>query len=240
MAIDTFSLEHYGAAPPAGSPASLSRYRALFLAGPRRSVLRTLQYERLRRLPPLGRVLDFGGGDRADYRDLLSCTSYASINIDARMAPTWLTAVGQPLPVGDIPFDTVLSMNTFEHIFDVQSLLRQLHGALVEGGRFITMVPFLFPLHAHPDDFFRPAPSWWKRALADAGFAHVAVEPLYWGRSSTAAVCGGMSGPFKPLRLHLALLADVVSAKLNRAPADLAMSRAVGYVVHAAKGMRAT
>lgn len=214
---------------------SLDRYRSLFLGNRNISIMRALQYERLAEMRNLGRVLDFGGGQLASYRALVHCDQYESINIDPQIQPTWQVKIGEDLPAPANSYDTVLSMNTFEHVYRVHDALKQLNHALKPGGQFITMVPFLYPVHGHPDDFFRPTPSWWKLALAESNYSQVAVSPLYWGRSSTALTASGLSGPCQHARMHLALLKDLLSSRIKPAPPELAMSRAVGYLVTAVK-----
>ncbi len=114
---------------------TFSRYR--YLAGKidRYSVTRLLQYEALENYPLVGDVLDFGGGEKSDYRKLLKCTSYQSVNIDPKIEPTWLVNVGEPLPCETASFDTAISLNTLEHIFDAQSALAELYRVLLTGRR---------------------------------------------------------------------------------------------------------
>lgn len=194
---------------------SLDRYKNLFLNDKNLSVLRTLQYELLARTPLKGKVLDFGGGKKAAYHHLINCESYDSVNIDPAMEPTWLTKVGEKLPSPPAQYDTVLSMNTLEHIFDARFVVEEIYGALAPGGTFISAVPFLFPVHAHPDDFFRPTVSWWNQALSSAGFKKISVTPLIWGPFSTGLTCSAMVGPLKRLRLHAALLMDLLYARIR-------------------------
>ena len=46
------------------------------------SITRALQYEFIKHYPMYGRVLDVGGGEKADYRSWLNCDLYDSVNID--------------------------------------------------------------------------------------------------------------------------------------------------------------
>lgn len=194
---------------------SLGRFWTLSNIVPSMSLTRALQYELLFDLKFDGRLLDFGGGDLANYREKLDVTQYSSVNIDAGIKPTWVIGVDDDLPIGDGKYDHVLAMNTLEHIFDAEKVILRLHGALKDGGEFFATTPFLYPIHAHPDDFFRPTPSWYRHALSRAGFEDVDVIPLAWGPATTAMCCAGVRGPFKRLRWRIAMLWDLTLLSLR-------------------------
>ena len=216
----------------AGPLPSFKRYKSLFLNGNGESITRALQYEQLRRKTFFGKMLDFGGGEKAKYRPLLSVESCESMNIDPAMAPTWVTGVGEPLPCPDAQYDTVLSLNTFEHIYDVQPVIREIRRVLKPGGEFVCALPFLYPVHAHPDDFFRPTASWWVRTLSDAGFADIRITPLLWGPFSTGAVCSGLPGPFRTIRKHISLLLDLLYVRLRFGHREMHFTGPAGAGLH--------
>jgi SAM-dependent methyltransferase len=206
---------------------SISRYRDLF-SNKYFSLTRELQYEILKNLTLNGCVLDFGGGEKARYRAMISCDSYESVNIDSEMNPTWVTTLNTKLPCSSNSYDTVFSLNTLEHVFDVRFVLKDISRVLKNGGEFVCAVPFLYPVHAHPFDYFRPTPSWWIEALEQAGFKEVTIMPLVWGPFSTGTVCSGLPGPFKRIRLHLSLVMDILYAKCRYRRKQKAYSGALG------------
>lgn len=196
---------------------SWQRYKDLFFFKTGNfSVLRILQYEILRKKTFKGKTLDFGGGAKADYHQVVSFETYESVNIDESMDPTWLSSIGEKLSCPQGEYDTALSMNTFEHIFDARFSLEQLHNALKEGGELVCATPFLYPIHAYPQDYFRPTDMWWKETLQEIGFIDIKVTPLLWGPFSTGLVCSGTPGPFKTMRLHIALLKDWLYIQLGQ------------------------
>jgi SAM-dependent methyltransferase len=201
------------------------------------SVLRTLQYEKLAHCHFPGKTLDIGGGDHADYHNIVKFTQYESINIDPEIKPTWVIGVDDAFPVADQSYDTVLSLNTFEHIYDVHNVIREIWRALKPGGEFIASVPFLYPIHGHPNDFFRPTPGWWNESLKAAGFNSIEIEPLAWGPFSTGLSCSGMPGPFKRARLHISLLMDVFYTRVRRerSQSNGVLTFSVGFFVKAKK-----
>jgi SAM-dependent methyltransferase len=138
----------------------------------------------------------------------------ASVNIDPDIAPTYLLKPGQALPFIDASFDTVLCLNTLEHIYDAPAVLAELFRVLKPGGVIHVTVPFMYRIHGHPDDYFRATPSWWRETFARTGFAGLDFSPLVWGRASTGAVVPGFRGIAPRLRQHLAMLKDIFSARL--------------------------
>ncbi|GAA0309544.1 class I SAM-dependent methyltransferase [Rhodovulum strictum] len=194
---------------------TLERWRKLTWAHPGQSLLRMLEYERLASVRLSGRVLDMGGGRNADYLPLLpEGVNLESVNIDPRIEPTHLVQPGQPLPLADDSFDAAICFNTLEHIYDAMAVLKELHRVVRPGGEVHVIVPFMFRIHGHPDDYFRATPNWWRESFGRTGFSALLLSPLVWGRRSTAAVVPGLYGPSPRFRMHLAMLLDVLTAKL--------------------------
>jgi SAM-dependent methyltransferase len=223
---------------------SFSRYRSIFKKK-HYSLSRELQYEILKSIQLKGRVLDFGGGENASYRKLICCESYESVNIDTAINPTWVTKINEELPCSSNIYDTVISFNTLEHVYDAKFVIKEISRILKKEGEFICSVPFLHVIHAHPNDYFRPTPNWWVETLANEGFREVKIIPLIWGPFSTGVVCSGIPGPFKHFRLHIALLMDILYGKLHFPGMETQYSGSVGrdvqkhalsFFVHAVKG----
>jgi|APSaa5957512535_1039671.scaffolds.fasta_scaffold69063_2 SAM-dependent methyltransferase len=197
---------------------SLSRYLRISNELKTISLTRFLQYELIEKIDLKGSVLDFGGGDKALYKPLLKCKDYQSANIDKTILPTFLLQSSEPIPCNDKIFDTVISFNTLEHIYNAKAALEEMHRVLKKQGELLITTPFLFPVHGHPDDFFRPTSSWYIEALSKVGFTDIKVVPLFWGPLSTGQVCSGVPGPFRQIRKNIALLLDIIyfKFKLNR------------------------
>lgn len=228
---------------PAELP-SFARYKKLFWRGSGASATRVLQYERLAQKKFKGTLLDFGGGDKAKYRDILNCESYESVNIDRAIAPTWITEVGEKLPCPRDHYDHVISLNTIEHIYDAQGVIRDIFDVLKKKGEFTCTIPFLYPVHGHPDDYFRPTASWWHQTLRQTGFSEIRIMPLLWGPFTTGLICSGLPGPLKWPRTQATLLLDLLYVKLRfrgktghfegKAGEDI-QKHALGYFIEAVK-----
>lgn len=192
---------------------TIGRWLQLNKRFPGDSTLRKLEYEKLFDLEIAGHVLDLGGGARSKYREKLpQDIEYSSVNIDPDIDPTWLVEPGEPLPIADDTFDVCLSMNTLEHVYDPKFLINEIYRTLKPGGVVHISVPWIFRIHAHPDDYTRATPSWWRQAMSDAGFSDTEVTPLVWGRYSTASSICGFRGLFRKTRNHLTHIRDVLYA----------------------------
>lgn len=178
------------------------RYFRIFLSG-KTSIYRALMNEELARIKYSGRILDFGGGARAqyfsDFAELIQNGSYESANIDPEMMPTYLTDVDCRVPVGDEVFDMVLSFNTLEYIFDEKAALREFVRVLKTGGQVVLAVPFLFRVHGDTD-YHRQTAHWWLQALSDVGIGHVKIVPLSWDFMTSGLSVTEGGGPIRRLR----------------------------------------
>lgn len=213
---------------------SWSRLRKLFGRDSELSVLRALEYELMGQMRFSGRILDFGGGSNANYRELMrrwtTGCAYETANIDGAIRPTHLIRPGQPLPIADDSYDFVITLNTLEHVYEIEATLTELLRVLIPGGQLVATVPFLFRIHGHPDDFLRGTPSWWARTLCRIGFGHIAIAPLLWGPLSTGLSVSGIPGPFKRWRMQLALTLDMLHAR-RHCPDQLHYSGELAQIV---------
>lgn len=196
---------------------SFARYRHLFLRSKDKSILRCLEYERLSQLGLTGRVLDFGGGSKSNYsKEIVNWGNpeqgyiYESANIDPKIEPTYLINKGGTVPVEADRYDVVISLNTFEHVDNLSRTFDEVSRVLKTGGRLIFIVPFIFRVHGHPNDYFRGTASFWEKFLKVYGFGEIEIETMNWGPFSTALTVSGSPGPFKTQRRNLALLMDVI------------------------------
>lgn len=151
-----------------------------------------------------GRVLNVGGGSRP-YREL----SPEMVNVDFSTHPQVnlrVDFVRDGLPFKDGSFDTVLCMNVLEHVRDPARVLAEIRRVLRPGGFLLFGVPFLYPYHPDPDDYWRFTASGIRELLRD--FREVRVIPL-GGRFSTLLLflhqLGGIPRPivrwlYRPLR----------------------------------------
>jgi|APSaa5957512622_1039677.scaffolds.fasta_scaffold51227_2 SAM-dependent methyltransferase len=224
------------------------RYVNIFINNFNMSIYRALEYEALSRLEFSGRILDFGGGENAHYLSSIKTWTldggYESVNISAEMKPTYLIALGDDLPVADNTFDMVISINTLEHVYNLNKVLKELVRVLRPGGRIVLAVPFLFRMHGCPDDYNRPTVSWWRETLPQYGVNDMEVTPLVWDILTTGLSVTERAGPFSSLRRILVPLYGLLYAQIrgrgtgDRYPQQIgeALSNAaLGYVISGVK-----
>ena len=125
-------------------PITFTRYLKLSRDIERISITRALQYEIIRSHPFNGLLLDVGGGRNADYLSMINCEVYEAINIDAAMEPTWKVGVGERFPCSSEQYDTVISFNTLEHVFDPRFIINEMTRVIKKGGKLAITTPFCF------------------------------------------------------------------------------------------------
>ncbi|OSQ40469.1 methyltransferase domain-containing protein [Thalassospira mesophila] len=196
---------------------TFTRFLKLFARKMDKSVLRTLEYEKLSHIQIDGKILDFGGGENSKYNHIKekwmkdnSDYVFHSANIDKNMDPTFIVDVDGKIPCAENTYNHVISLNTFEHIYDVSICLTEINRILEKNGKIIFTVPFIYQVHGHPNDYSRFTPNYWREFLSRHGFNDIKIESLNWGPFSTGASISGCPGPFRALRIKISLLLDVL------------------------------
>lgn len=70
--------------------------------------------------------------------------------------------------------DRILCLNVLEHVYDYDLAIANLHRALAPDGVLAVAVPFAFPLHDEPGDYWRFTEHALRRMFA--GFTHVELK----------------------------------------------------------------
>jgi SAM-dependent methyltransferase len=73
-----------------------------------------------------------------------------------------VTAISLP----DGSAGTVLCLETFEHVFEVQKAFTEVFRLLQPGGVFVITTPLNFRIHGYPDDYWRITPNCLRRMLS--------------------------------------------------------------------------
>jgi SAM-dependent methyltransferase len=98
------------------------------------------------------KTLEVGSFGQASY------TKYFPNRIGVDVKPgkgTDIVASVYELPFGDAEFDVVLRCSVLEHLEDPRKAIAEMMRVLKPKGRIIVSVPFLFPLHDAPGDYWR-------------------------------------------------------------------------------------
>jgi SAM-dependent methyltransferase len=157
-----------------------------------------------------GKVLDFGCGTKP-YESLFSnATLYTGVDIAASGHNHADSKVdmfydGKTLPFANGSFDSVVSFEVFEHVFNIDEVLAEVGRVLKPGGRLLVTVPFAWEEHEIPYDFARYTSYGIEHVLRRAGFDIVRTVK---STTSVLAMC----------QLFIAYLAKYVSPQ-SRFPA---------------------
>ncbi len=102
-----------------------------------------------------GRLLDLGCGNQP-YRVWYETLVLNPVAVDMiASAGVAALAGGSNLPFADSSFDTVLATEVLEHVPDVERTLAEIHRVLRPGGHLMATVPFVYPVHEAPHDYWR-------------------------------------------------------------------------------------
>lgn len=196
---------------------SLPRFRALRAYGAKQTMLRRMELDLVASLNLSGTVLDFGGGSTANYvAHLPSGLTLRSVNISDEFKPTDLVQVGEPIPYPDAHFDAVITLNVLEHIYDDIAALTEVTRTLKPGGTLHILVPWMYPVHGHPDDFNRHTPSWWGATLTALAYQTPTLLPLVFGRRTSAlSIKGRGDKAIRGLVETQAALLDILEARIR-------------------------
>lgn len=144
-----------------------------------------------------GTVLDVGCGEMP-YKSLIlnqpKVTRYLGLDIEN---PTYQANVkpdiywdGTLIPLPDESIDYVVATELFEHIPDLNAILREIHRVLKPGGSIFFTVPFLWPLHDMPQDEYRYTPFSLKRILLQSGYCNPDIKAHGGWDASLAQMIG--------------------------------------------------
>ncbi len=132
-------------------------------------------------LTPTQSILDVGSG-LAPYRELFSHTAYTTCDwnqsLYAPEIPPDIVAPADAIPVEDSSFDAILCTEVLEHVPAPWDVLSEFHWIIRPGGRVWITVPFTWPLHEEPHDYYRYTRFGLQHLLEKAGFSEVEVSPL--------------------------------------------------------------
>ena len=150
-----------------------------------KSFLRREEYKVLSELSIDGEILDVGGSKRSGYHELIGGKhTITTGNIDESYGIDVTFDAQQRWPFEDETFDAVLFINILEHLYHYETAVKESFRVLKSGGMVAGVVPFMFNVHASPNDYFRYTRSALLRIFADAGFSDVRVQELGTGAFS--------------------------------------------------------
>ncbi|SDJ34514.1 Methyltransferase domain-containing protein [Frankineae bacterium MT45] len=102
-----------------------------------------------------GDLLDLGAGNQP-FRPWYEPLAKSVVALDVAPAPGLsLLSMAAPLPFQASSFDTILCTSVLEHVDNAEKAVAEMVRVLRPGGQLIITVPFLYPTHEAPYDFWR-------------------------------------------------------------------------------------
>ena len=120
-----------------------------------------------------GKLLDVGCGTKP-YENICNVDEYIGLEIDDEgnrqhnYADVFYD--GKTIPFEDKSFDSILSNQVFEHVFNPNQFLKEINRVTKVGGRFLITVPFVWDEHEQPYDYARYSSFGLKHILSENGF----------------------------------------------------------------------
>ncbi len=128
-----------------------------------------------------GIVLDVGGEKYSlvafQFGGQRGAEACICLNLSPAKKPD-VVADGGHIPFGTGTIDTVICLETLEHVRDPMQVMRELARVLRPSGLLFLSVPFLYRLHGAPNDFWRFTQYQVEHMLRQAGLEIVHMEHL--------------------------------------------------------------
>ena len=130
-----------------------------------------------------GKVLDFGCWEKP-YKQLFTFDEYIWVDFKNSGHDNHQNEVdffwdGKSLDFKNKEFDSILSTEVFEHIFNIDEVLIELHRILKKWWVMLMTIPFVIHEHEVPYDFARYTQFWIKHLLEKHGFKIIKIEQCW-------------------------------------------------------------
>ncbi len=127
-----------------------------------------------------GKMMDFGCGTQP-YRSIFEVEEYIGVDIatDAvreRKRTINVFYDGKQLPFVDNTFDSVFSSEVFEHIFNLEEVLLEIHRVMKPDGKILITCPFVWNEHEVPNDYARYTQFALRHLFEKNGFEIIKID----------------------------------------------------------------
>lgn len=124
--------------------------------------------------------MDFGCGSKP-YRSFFNVTEYVGVDFENEGHPHDNEVIdvyydGKKLPFEAAAFDSILCSEVFEHVFNLEEILKELNRVLKMDGKMLVTCPFVWNEHEVPHDYARYTRFALESLLQKAGFEIVAYS----------------------------------------------------------------
>ena len=168
-----------------------------------KSFLRVLQNKEFKNISINGKTIDLGAknGKASYYRFFnLKYTEIDYVDINPTESNVLELDLEKNLPISDNSYNSVLAINLFEHIFNIQNLMEEIYRILDDEGKLIGSTPFMKEYHSDPRDFYRYTQDFYKTAFEKVGFVNIELLLVGQGLFNVVAEHAGKLIKIKILR----------------------------------------
>ena len=107
-----------------------------------------------------GEILDFGCGSKPYESLFKNAKTYLGVDVkvsghDHKNSKVDYFYDGKNLPFPNESFDAVVSFEVFEHVFNIEEVLQEIHRVTKPNGNLLLTIPFAWDEHEIPYDFAR-------------------------------------------------------------------------------------
>jgi len=128
-----------------------------------------------------GKMMDFGCGTKPYKPLFINVTEYIGVDYSGQGHSHENEQIdvlydGKTIPFADNTFDSILTTEVLEHIFNLEDILKELNRVLKPGGKILITVPFAWNEHEMPNDFGRYTLSGFTSLLERNNFTILSME----------------------------------------------------------------
>ena len=149
------------------------------------SLLRVLQIYECLNIVLHGTSIEFGAIDNKDktFSNFVKGKSkfYYSNKFSNKKLKIFYSDLTKRLNIPSKKYNNVLFFNILEHLPEYKLAFSEIFRIVKRGGLFIGSVPFIYQIHAAPNDYFRFSKQFFKLNLKKYKFKQVKVKALGFG-----------------------------------------------------------
>jgi SAM-dependent methyltransferase len=141
-----------------------------------KSLSRVLQNRVFKNIIINGKTIDLGAknGNASYYRFFnLKNSEINYVDINPTESNVLILDLEKNLPIKEKSYNSVIAINLFEHIFNIQNLIEEIYRILDDKGKLIGSTPFIKEYHSDPSDYYRYTQDFYKKAFEKIGFVNI-------------------------------------------------------------------
>ena len=149
------------------------------------TLLRVLQIYECFNIILYGTSIEFGAIDNKDktFSNFIKGKSkfHYSNKISNKKLKVFYSDLTKKLSIPSKKYNNVLFFNILEHLPEYKLVFSEIYRIIKKGGNFIGSVPFIYQIHAAPNDYFRFSREFLESNLKKYKFKKVKVKSLGFG-----------------------------------------------------------